>query len=143
MATQWYRLFEGTPVGPFTVAEFRDLVAQDLVTAETQVRRSDMESWVAAGQVKGLLDPPPAEEPSPQAEPVSVERPPLETANTKEYKVLTQKDRWFSTKFDPARLEEALNAYAEQGWVVKAATTAAFTGLLSGNREELIVILER
>ena len=61
---------------------------------------------------------------------------------TKEYKVLTQKDKWFSGKFDPAKLEEALNAYAEQGWAVKAATTASIPGF-GGNRDELIVILER
>lgn len=29
----------------------------------------------------------------------------------KEYKVLTQKDKWFSGKFDPANLEQAINAY--------------------------------
>ena len=68
---------------------------------------------------------------------------PVTEATTKEYKVLTQKDKWFSGKFDPAKLEEALNAYAEQGWVVKAATTAAITGLMSGNRDEMIIILER
>ena len=61
---------------------------------------------------------------------------------TKEYKVLTQKDKWFSGKFDPDKLEEALNAYAEQGWAVKAATTASIPGF-GGNRDELIVILER
>lgn len=33
----------------------------------------------------------------------------------KEYKVLTQKDKWFSGKFDPANLEQAINAYASQG----------------------------
>ena len=63
--------------------------------------------------------------------------------STKEYKVLTQKDKWFSGKFDPAKLEEALNSYAEQGWVVKAATTAAITGLIGGNRDEMIIIMER
>ena len=30
----------------------------------------------------------------------------------KEYKVLTQKDKWFSGKFNPETLEQALNAYA-------------------------------
>lgn len=34
----------------------------------------------------------------------------------KEYKVLTQKDKWFSGKFDPQALENALNSYAEQ-WI--------------------------
>ena len=33
----------------------------------------------------------------------------------KEYKVLSQKDKWFSGKFDPTKLEEGLNAYAQQG----------------------------
>lgn len=60
-----------------------------------------------------------------------------------EYKVLTQKDKWLSKKFDPQRLEQALNAYAEQGWNVIYATTATFPGILSGNREELVVIMER
>lgn len=57
-----------------------------------------------------------------------------------EYKVLTQKDKWFSGKFDPAKLEEAMNAYAGQGWRVIAATTASIPGF-GGNRDELIVVL--
>ncbi len=61
----------------------------------------------------------------------------------KEYKVLTQKDKWFSSKFDPEKLEQALNAYAAQGWKVTAATTAQIPGVLSASREEMIVILER
>ena len=60
-----------------------------------------------------------------------------------EYKVLSQKDKWFSSKFDPQRLEQALNAYADQGWNVVFATTATFPGLVTGHREEMIVILER
>ncbi len=61
----------------------------------------------------------------------------------KEYKVLTQKDKWFSGKFDPQRLEEAINAYAQQGWVLKAAFSADIPGIFAGNREEAIIILER
>jgi hypothetical protein len=61
----------------------------------------------------------------------------------KEYKVLTQKDKWFSGKFDPERLEQALNAYASQGWRVVSATTAQFPGLFSGNRDEMVVVMER
>ena len=60
----------------------------------------------------------------------------------KEYKVLTQKDKWFTGKFDPERLEKAMNSYAEQGWVVKAAFSASIPGVM-GNREEAIIILER
>ena len=61
----------------------------------------------------------------------------------KEYKVLTQKDKWFSGKFDPQKLEQAINSYAQQGWVVKAAFSAEIPGFLSANREESIIILER
>jgi len=61
----------------------------------------------------------------------------------KEYKVLTQKDKWFTGKFAPELLEQAINSYALQGWRVIAATTASFPGLLSGNREEMVIIMER
>ena len=137
MAIHWFRMFEGQPIGPFTREEFVKLVESGQVTAETQVRRSDVETWVRADQVKGLLDAVPTQRPAP---------PPLpsqdEPARRKEYKVLSQKDKWFSQKFDPARLEEALNAYAEHGWTVKAAVTATIAGL-GPSREEMIVILER
>lgn len=58
------------------------------------------------------------------------------------YKVLTQKDRFFSGKFDPKKLEDALNAYAEEGWEVVTSATAEMPGLTRG-REELVVILAR
>lgn len=60
----------------------------------------------------------------------------------RQYKVLTQKDKWFSGKFDPEKLEAAVNAYAGQGWTVKGITTASIPGF-GGNRDELIVLLER
>lgn len=60
----------------------------------------------------------------------------------KEYKVLTQKDKWFSGKFDPAKLEEALNAYAQQGWTVLTCATADIPGFGS-SRQEFITVLER
>lgn len=60
----------------------------------------------------------------------------------KQYKVLTQKDKWFSSKFDPAALESALNAYAEQGWRVVSSASGDFPGAF-GSRNEIIVILER
>jgi hypothetical protein len=60
----------------------------------------------------------------------------------REYKVLTQKDKWFSGKFDPEKLESALNSYAKQGWVLKGVATASIPGL-SGQREEIVIIMER
>ena len=61
----------------------------------------------------------------------------------KEYKVLTQKDKWFGGKFDPLQLEKAINSYADEGWRVVSTSTATFPGFFSTNREELITILER
>jgi hypothetical protein len=60
----------------------------------------------------------------------------------KKYKVLTQKDKWFSGKFDPEKLEQAINAYAEQGWKVVSCATADIPGFGTA-RQEFITILER
>ena len=60
----------------------------------------------------------------------------------KEYKVLSQKDKFMSGKFDPELLEKAINAYAEQGWSVVSMATATIPSF-TGSREEMIVILER
>lgn len=59
-----------------------------------------------------------------------------------QYKVMTQKDRFFSGKFDPEKLEAAINSYAEEGWKVIAVATAE-VGRGMGNREELLVFMER
>lgn len=65
-----------------------------------------------------------------------------ENPQNKQYKVMTQKDKWFSQKFDPERFEQALNAYAKEGWIVKSICTASIPGF-GGNREEIIVVFER
>ncbi|HHU48618.1 MAG: DUF4177 domain-containing protein [Caldicoprobacterales bacterium] len=59
-----------------------------------------------------------------------------------EYKVLTQKDKWFSGKFDPEKLENAINSYAEHGWRVVSCATASIPGF-GTTREEFITVLER
>lgn len=60
----------------------------------------------------------------------------------KEYKVLSQKDKFFSGKFDPQLLENAVNAYAEQGWEVVSMATASIP-VFGGPRDEVIVLLQR
>jgi hypothetical protein len=60
----------------------------------------------------------------------------------KEYKVLTQKDRFFAGKFDPEKLEAAINSYATEGWCVVSVATASIKSI-TGNREEMVVVLER
>lgn len=125
----------GTTVGPLTSTQLRERALSGEVRADTLVARGTPDHWVTADRVAGLLtsipsaimsSPPeniPVEEPvtpvAIQEQSTSKELPPVPTTQvtTKEYKVLTQKDKWFSGKFDPAKLEEALNAYAEQGWV--------------------------
>ena len=59
-----------------------------------------------------------------------------------EYKVLSQKDKWFSGKFDPVILEQAINAYAQQGWRVISCATADIPGF-GTTRQEFITVLER
>lgn len=60
----------------------------------------------------------------------------------KEYFVLTMKDKWFSGKFDPQKLQEALNAYAQQGWKLNSIATADIPAF-GGARQEFIAVLER
>lgn len=79
------------------------------------------------------------EDSSQHLEIVPRERPP----GTKEYKLLTSKDKFFANKFDLQKLEEALNAYARQGWVVRSMATPQIAGFSGGPREELVVLLER
>jgi hypothetical protein len=65
-----------------------------------------------------------------------------EPPKPKQYKVLTQKDKWFSGKFDPEKVEGAINAYAQQGWVLKAVATASIPGF-TGTRDEVMIFMER
>jgi hypothetical protein len=60
----------------------------------------------------------------------------------KQYQVLTMKDKWFSGKFDPQKLQEALNAYAQQGWTLNSCATADIPSF-GGGRQEFIAVLER
>ncbi len=60
----------------------------------------------------------------------------------KKYKVFPQRDnKWITGPFDPEKLEQELNAYAEQGWRVISCTAGQF--FVGGYRNEIIVILEK
>lgn len=59
-----------------------------------------------------------------------------------EYKVLTQKDRFFGGKFDPEKLEKAINSYAAEGWSVVSVATASIPSM-TGTREEMIIVMGR
>ncbi|MCG2713437.1 MAG: DUF4177 domain-containing protein [Candidatus Omnitrophica bacterium] len=60
----------------------------------------------------------------------------------KEYKVLTQRDKFWGGQFDPAKLEAAMNSFAAEGWTVISVATASVIAL-GGERDEIIIILER
>ncbi len=60
-----------------------------------------------------------------------------------EYKVLSQKDGWLNSKFNPAQLEAALNSQASQGWKLVTAVTAEIPAIMGGKREELVLVMER
>jgi hypothetical protein len=46
-------------------------------------------------------------------------------------------------KFDPQKLENALNSFATEGWVLCAAATADITASFAKDRQEMVMILER
>lgn len=63
-------------------------------------------------------------------------------AAVKKYKVMTQKDRMFGGKFNPEKVEEALNSMGQEGWELKGVATAEFPSL-TGGRQELVIFLEK
>jgi len=68
---------------------------------------------------------------------------PIDPATVKHYKLLTPKDRYFDGKFDIGRVEDALNYYARQGWVVRSMATPHIAGFSGGPREVFVILLER
>src|SRR5262249_50183393 len=58
-------------------------------------------------------------------------------AETREYKLLTSRDKCFDGKFDLARLEEVLNQHSRQGWVAKSMMVPHFKAF-TGAMEEVI-----
>jgi len=61
----------------------------------------------------------------------------------REYKLLTPKDKFFDGKFEFGRLEDAINYYGRQGWIVKAMSTPHVKGFSGGPEEIIVVLLER
>jgi hypothetical protein len=59
---------------------------------------------------------------------------------TREYKLLTPKDKYFDGKYEFGKMEEAINYYGRQGWVVKAMSAPKVKGY-SGALEDIVVVL--
>ena len=60
----------------------------------------------------------------------------------KVFKVMTQKDRAFGGKFNPEKIEEALNAMGKEGWEIDGVTSAEFPSI-TGGRQELVIFLSK
>lgn len=60
-----------------------------------------------------------------------------------EYKIVTQRDQWFSGRFSPEKLQEMLNRMARAGWRVIGTESVSYPVVLGRDREDLLVILER
>jgi hypothetical protein len=60
----------------------------------------------------------------------------------REYKVMTQNDRFFAGKFDHEKLESAINSYAAQGWQVVTIALVSIPSF-SGWREKVAVVMEK
>jgi Domain of unknown function (DUF4177) len=132
----------GAASGPLAVAEpLRDGI---------EVEGLDASSWVVPTESAAVLKAEAVAADTSTAEPVTrVESGPAFVAAepgqtvSREYKLLTPKDKIFDGKFDLARLEEALNYFGRQGWTVKTMSTPHvknFTGVLE---ETIVVLLER
>jgi hypothetical protein len=150
---RYYYHYQGNVEGPVEFGELEQFVGSGYLPKDVSCCEEGSTSWAVfsalrdTDQAAFVSSPPPI--PGAMSQP-----PPIPSASgsqtafttsskLKEYKVLSQKDKWFSQKFDPEMLTQALNAYAQQGWRVVAASTATFPGILGANREEIIVILER
>ena len=61
----------------------------------------------------------------------------------KQYKVMTQKDKFFAGKFNPEKLEKAINTLAAEGWQVVGVSSATISGGFSKGRQEMVIFLEK
>jgi hypothetical protein len=105
----------------------------------------DAEAWSVSGDQSGdmlKLEPEGAHGTSDAA----VASPAFEAHSTsalKEYKIICSRDKIFEGQFDLTRLEEAINHYARQGWIVRSMSTPHLKGFGEGTKEEIVVLLER
>jgi hypothetical protein len=118
-----------------------DLEAPGPHSDAIEVQGLHASAWTVAAPEAG--DKGPAHEPEAAVFTAAPAEPPPAGAAVKQYKLLTQKDKWFEGKFEVGRLEEALNHYARQGWVVRSMATPQILGYTGELREEIVVLLER
>jgi hypothetical protein len=129
----------GAVAGPVAAVESAGTSAEGIA-----IEGLDDSSWAVANDTSDGLRAPVENEPAAsEVGDASAKFVAHEAVATREYKLLTSKDKVFDGKFDLARLEEALNFYGRQGWVVKAMSTPHVKGFTGVMVEELVVLLER
>ena len=110
-----------------------------------EVEGLDASSWTVPTDVAVALKAetsPAAHAPAaPSSSAFAADAPPPD--GTREYKLLTPRDKFFDGRFDLARLEEALNHFGRQGWVAKSMLTPHVKGFTGALEETIIVLLER
>jgi Domain of unknown function (DUF4177) len=117
--------------GPSAVVEVHGIEVEGLDAASWAVPTETAAKLAAEGHVAAV-------ESSSSFAPVSAA-----IGATREYKVLSARDKVFDGKFDLPRLEEALNHLARQGWVVKSMAVPHFKGYSGAQEEVVTVLLER
>lgn len=112
-----------------------------------EVEGLDAAAWVVSTEPAGAVATTAAEPERPPADPGRV--PVTATADGaastagREYKLLTSRDRIFDGKFDLARMEEAINQYARQGWAARGMIAPHLKNFSGAVEEVIVVLLER
>jgi len=60
-----------------------------------------------------------------------------------EYRIISQRDKLFSGRFEADSITQVLNQLASEGWRFVGVTSAGVNTLLGGNRDEILIFLER
>jgi hypothetical protein len=132
----------GATAGPATSATSAAAAHEGI-----EVEGLDASAWSLSTDSASGLKVEAAPEGEPRSESASASPSPFVHAGpatgAKEYKILTPRDKIFDGRFDLARLEEALNQYGKQGWVVRAVTTPHIKGFSGALEETIVVLLER
>jgi hypothetical protein len=108
-----------------------------------EVEGLDASAWTLSTEVGSALKAEIRAEPEAASESTGFAAAEGPTAEARQYKVLTPKDKFFDGKFDLARLEEALNHFGRQGWIVKAMSTPQVKSFSGALEETIVVLLER
>ena len=121
----WYVQIMGETLGPFIDVDLVRMAATGRIQQDTPVSHEATGPWSTAMHVRGLFEaaqhadmPVVPAGPAKPVEPVEDVAAVGSSASIKRgheesdgpYKVITQRDRWFAGRFDPDRLEGAINA---------------------------------